>query len=293
MKRKVTQAVIDANRTNAKKSPGPRTAAGKLRAKRNAITHGFFSRELALNDEEERQFEALRRTLHPQLSPETVLQDIAFGEVLSCIGRCKLALRMEMRRVSRALGQGSASQAQSNPPSQPLTGAAWYFSGKQGLREGMRLLEAVKQEFLSLGRIDERWNAPLDGAFGPQFRQLLTQWMPSNESAVLLAHHLTGHAEMYGRPLPPLEKEQDSTKDGGNKPKLILDPDQGKQMVIKLFELEGSILSDLWRSSEQRASVSAGAQNDAVDFAPRYFTTTCRDLHRAVAWFIQLKKDRL
>src|SRR5579863_9783348 len=94
--RKITEAVLAANRTNAKKSAGPRTAAGKLKASRNAITHGFFTRELVLNDEETRELETLCRNLQPQLSPKTVMQRIGFEEIKACFGRCKLALRMEM-----------------------------------------------------------------------------------------------------------------------------------------------------------------------------------------------------
>jgi hypothetical protein len=54
----------------------------------------------------------------------------------------------------------------------------------------------------------------------------------------------------------------------------ILDPNQSADMVIKLLDLEESMLSDLWKSSEQRASESARAQHDTVDFAPRYFSTS-------------------
>ena len=102
----------------------------------------------------------------------------------------------------------------------------------------------------------------------------------------MLADYLTRHASTFRRPLP-------CDQDGENKPEVILDPDQSKQMVIKLLEQEVCILSDLWRSSERRVSDSERAQIQAVDFAPRYFTTACRDLHRAVAWYTHLKKENL
>jgi len=82
----------------------------------------------------------------------------------------------------------------------------------------------------------------------------------------------------------------DSDKDG---PKFIPDPNQSTQMVLKLLELEESMLSDLWRSVEQRASDAAKAQNDAVDFTPRYFSAACRDLHRAINHCMYLKKNHL
>jgi hypothetical protein len=74
---------------------------------------------------------------------------------------------------------------------------------------------------------------------------------------------------------------------------VIVDPEQSKQMVVKLFELEGYMLSDLWRSVEQRASDAARAHNDAVDFTPRYFSAACRDLHRAINHYMYLKKNDL
>jgi hypothetical protein len=116
---------------------------------------------------------ASRRRLQSQLGPKTELQAVGREEIKACIGRCKLALRLEMRHISRLLGRDSTQQAQSEQPER--AGADWYLSGRQGLREGMRLLEGVKQEFLSLGRIDEKWRVLLDKAFGPQLRQLLTQ----------------------------------------------------------------------------------------------------------------------
>jgi hypothetical protein len=143
-KKRVTKAVIDANRANAKKSTGPRTKAGKRKASLAAITHGFFAKELPLNDEEKRQLEETRRQLQSQLLPTTVLQHITFAEIIACIGRCMLALRLEMRHISRLLGPSNEQQAQTDQPGAGEGGPAWYLSGRQGLRYGLKLLEDVK-----------------------------------------------------------------------------------------------------------------------------------------------------
>jgi hypothetical protein len=275
------------------KKGGPRTPRGKSNSKFNAMLHGFFAIELVLNDKEKRQLDTIRRHLQSQLLPQTVLQGIGLGRILTCIGRCKLALRQEMRHVRQLFGDSAAPQAQSAQPEGPVATTDWYLSGRQGLREGIRLLEAVKVAFLNLGRIDAQWHASLDKVFGPEFRQLLTQWTPSDETAVLLAHQLTEHAKRYDRSLPFSEQKPGSEVDGEKTPKVILDPEQSKQMVLKLLELKSSQLSDFWKSSEQRASDSAKAQNDAVDFAPRYFTTAFRDLDRAVASYMKLKEENL
>jgi hypothetical protein len=44
---------------------------------------------------------------------------------------------------------------------------------------------------------------------------------------------------------------------------------------------------------EQRDSEAARAQNENADFAPRYFSAACRDLHRAIDHYMELKKNNL
>jgi hypothetical protein len=287
IKKIVTKAVFAANIANAKKSTGPRTAAGKLKASRNAIAHGFFAKELVLNDEERKHWENVRRSLRAQLAPETVLQDLQFAVIMAWIGYCISGQRLDMRCISRLLGQDSSPQVE--PEQTGGTGARieWYLSSKQELRTGIRLLRQIQQEFLRLGRIEEKWYVPLDKAFGPQLRELLTQWTPSNSSAVMLAHHLVRHAEIFRRPLPPPDQEE-----GGNKTEVVLDPEQSKQMVAKLFQVQESLLSDLWRSAEQRALSAVREQNVASD-PPRHFSAACRNLDRAVERFRYLKENKL
>ena len=106
-KKKVTKAVLAANRANAKKSKGPKTPAGKRRASLGAITHGFFAKELPLNDEEKRQLETSRRRLQSQLQTEKLNYNTSiFAEIIARLGRCMLALRLEMCCISRDIWSG-------------------------------------------------------------------------------------------------------------------------------------------------------------------------------------------
>jgi hypothetical protein len=294
IRKTVTAAKAAANKKNAQeKSTGPRTAAGKSAACRNAIRLGFFARELVLNDGEKRKLNGSARILRSQLSPQTELQEICFALIVACIGRCKVALKQEMGQVIKAgvLGEPTAPPVR-GASEDPVTGTAWFLSGKQALRDGLKLLEAVRREYDRLGRIDPQWNGPLDKAFGPQFRQLLTEWPSSDKELVLFAHFFKDHANRYGMPMPSLEEQV--TEGNGNKTtEVILDPEQNRRMVLKLLQLEENILADLQKSLEQRASDSARAQDDAGHFEPRYFPKACRDLERAVDWYQHLKKKKL
>jgi len=61
---------IAANRENAKKSTGPKTAEGKARVAQNAVVSGLLSRETLLPDEDPRALETLAETTEAAWKPE-------------------------------------------------------------------------------------------------------------------------------------------------------------------------------------------------------------------------------
>jgi len=54
---------IAANRRNAQKSTGPRSVAGKRRARRNAYQHGLGAADPVFGSGEEEEFEAFARSI--------------------------------------------------------------------------------------------------------------------------------------------------------------------------------------------------------------------------------------
>ncbi len=61
-KTKTSPNKVDANRRNAKKSTGPRSAAGKAKSSRNAVKHGLLAGRIVLadhKDEDPQQFSLL------------------------------------------------------------------------------------------------------------------------------------------------------------------------------------------------------------------------------------------
>jgi hypothetical protein len=91
---------ILANHANAGSSTGPKTAHGKNHSRRNAVKHGFFSRELTLSDLDRVELQTMRRTLHSQLQPMTYLQSAALDRIAYCLWWCKLAARLEIKKLN-------------------------------------------------------------------------------------------------------------------------------------------------------------------------------------------------
>src|SRR6267378_2709880 len=62
---------IEANRLNAKKSTGPRTAQGKSASRLNALKHGLFATDPIIPGEDPAHLEALRAGHYDQFQPAT------------------------------------------------------------------------------------------------------------------------------------------------------------------------------------------------------------------------------
>ncbi len=58
-----TKAQIKANKKNAQKSTGPRTAQGKAAVSQNAVKHGLFAVEPVIFDEDQAEFDFHREQM--------------------------------------------------------------------------------------------------------------------------------------------------------------------------------------------------------------------------------------
>ncbi|PYX56281.1 MAG: hypothetical protein DMG76_15280 [Acidobacteria bacterium] len=78
----VSPKKLAANKGNAKKSTGPKTAAGKAISSRNAVKHGLLSARLTqLNDQNAKDFAHVLAILQQDLQPEGVLEEILVEKI--------------------------------------------------------------------------------------------------------------------------------------------------------------------------------------------------------------------
>lgn len=90
-----TPAQIEANRRNAKKSTGPRTAAGKAISSRNATTLGLFSRHLLQPGEDPAELQALHDAIMGEYRPATTLERLYADRIVAAAWRLQRALAAE------------------------------------------------------------------------------------------------------------------------------------------------------------------------------------------------------
>ena len=64
-----SQKQQEANRTNAKRSTGPKTVAGKALSRMNAHKHGLTAETIVIGDEDPRTFDMLRAELEEEYNP--------------------------------------------------------------------------------------------------------------------------------------------------------------------------------------------------------------------------------
>ena len=83
-----TPAKAKANRRNARRSTGPRTARGKARSSRNALSHGLTAEAtVLLPGEDPEEFETFAAEMRDELAPVGRLEQTLAARVVSTAWR--------------------------------------------------------------------------------------------------------------------------------------------------------------------------------------------------------------
>jgi len=94
---------LEANRSNARRSTGPRTPAGKAHVKFNALRHGLLAKSVILpirsRSEKRSHFDALLAQLIDELKPVGILEDMLVEKIAVSYWRLRRALRAESGEI--------------------------------------------------------------------------------------------------------------------------------------------------------------------------------------------------
>ncbi len=136
-----------ASRRNGATSRGPRTAGGKARSARNALTHGLRARKIVLlDDEDAAEFRAFASALQAELAPEGVLQADLVARIVMAAWRARRADKLEAGVLGAYLAGASPADpafltSSGTSRSGPTSGGRSWEPGKGG-RSGVERLGA-------------------------------------------------------------------------------------------------------------------------------------------------------
>jgi len=104
----VSERKLQANRANAKKSTGPRTARGKARSRRNAVRHCLTSRIVMFDPQGAAELQPVSEILQQKLASEKDQTDPILHSVVVEYAHQHLATVVEANLVQNAFDNSSA-----------------------------------------------------------------------------------------------------------------------------------------------------------------------------------------
>ena len=122
-----TEAQINANRENAKKSTGPKTAKGKAAVSKNAVKHGFFSRDPVVRDEDQEDLDLYREQMLAEMRPVGVME--------STLAERIVALAWRLRRAERMQHQALKMQMRTDMLDLIVRQFSWEYRDTKGLKQ--------------------------------------------------------------------------------------------------------------------------------------------------------------
>ena len=105
-----TRKQIQANRKNARKSTGPKSAGGKALSSRNALKHGVLSQRAVADHEDRDAYEALLAQLIEEHAPESSLECTLVERLSILIWREKRLAEAEAERLKQSHDQAQELQ---------------------------------------------------------------------------------------------------------------------------------------------------------------------------------------
>ncbi|HSY19278.1 MAG TPA: hypothetical protein VK815_13125 [Candidatus Acidoferrales bacterium] len=156
---------LAANRRNAMKSTGPKTAQGKAVVSRNALKFGMLAEAVVVRGhvvkESAREYEQLCREFHESLAPLGMLEEMLTGQIAAVAWRLRRVRKAESGEIALSVDEGQKERSQVNPK---LVFNAWDLSGNMvrameestmGNRMLISWLKDVKEQVQKQGKLTE------------------------------------------------------------------------------------------------------------------------------------------
>ncbi|HEY1505414.1 MAG TPA: hypothetical protein VGF92_13995 [Stellaceae bacterium] len=106
-------ARIAANRRNAKKSTGPKTAVGKAAASHNAMKHGLHAKDVVCAEEDSREYQEVAEAVFADLAPVGTVEELLADRIATYTWRLQRMVCTEAAMFDDPLGYGGLKPGES------------------------------------------------------------------------------------------------------------------------------------------------------------------------------------
>ena len=96
----ISDKQLQANKRNAQKSTGPKTAEGKMISSKNATTHGLLSNHVVIKDEKACEFQEFCNLMTDYFKPVGILEQLLVNRISASFWRLNRAGRIEVEMLN-------------------------------------------------------------------------------------------------------------------------------------------------------------------------------------------------
>jgi hypothetical protein len=184
--RTVTEKTIEANRSNAKRSTGPKTDRGKLAVRFNAVTLGLFAKHVVIpicdGHGGEREFRRLLDDLQQEFQPLGIFEEWLVVKIAESMWRLRRATRSEKGCV-RKTAFGDVSSPENDRLMDIFAQQVGVLTeAEEEIRTTGTLSQRVYAEVLPLVEEDRRYSAQVEEGDKPTDVKLDTRFLSCVEN---------------------------------------------------------------------------------------------------------------
>jgi len=277
----LTPKRLEANRRNAGKSTGPRTAEGKAMVSMNAIKHGMLSRQVVVRGmqvhERPKEFQELRQRLWDELMPVGAVEEMLVDRIVTAHWRMRRAVMAEAGEIALSVDGGHWERLNKDPIDKALF--AMFSDPMTELGKSARGLSYLLHILEELRETVTREGGLTDGALG----QLRSRFGERESS--------------FGGELVRLREEL-SVNPGGLSPEAlqaeqrerVLGRIRGRMNLYKMLQEKCEEREEKEESARQAAEILP--ESEVLDKILRYEGKLERQLYRAMNQLERLQRRR-
>ena len=289
--RNTSLAKIEANRRNALRSTGPRSAEGKAIVHHNALKHGLLAREVIITRgdgrEDPRDFQGLQARLRSELQPVGVLEEMLVEKIAVSYWRLRRSLRAEAGEIRRRLDHTSwdftfqMADTFTRDKRFLMTQEvrARFERSSMGIYHMLKVLTEVREEVEQVGHLPEYALGRLIKTFGSE-HEGLAETCSRFSSMVTEGPRLALEDPEHFKETPNPE--------GCKNALLYLLDEKRKELELVQEPSQEREMLELDTMTRSRALPEA----DAMDKILRYETAIERQLYRALNQLERLQRQR-